>query len=160
MRRFKPYAPTPMGQHIPLTAQMDRQNDMRCVKLGQVIECMLYCLLHFDSLVKCKVYAKSIPVVFVGHFVSPMPLQHLTIDAWIRPEAAGGFRARCRRRSSAACLNPMATRAGRKTYRPFFLVQKAALAHGFMGLEQWNFARVDTCRMVFGNKNTHTNIII
>ena len=122
-----------MGQHIPLTAQMDRQNDMRCVKLGQVIECMLYCLLHFDSLVKCKVYAKSIPVVFVGHFVSPMPLQHLTIDAWIRPEAAGGFRARCRRRSSAACLNPMATRAGRKTYRPFFLVQKAALAHGFYG---------------------------
>ena len=30
-------------------------------ELGPVVECIFYCLLHFESLVKCKLYPKSTP---------------------------------------------------------------------------------------------------
>ena len=30
-------------------------------ELGPVLECRFYCLLHFESLVKCKMYPKSTP---------------------------------------------------------------------------------------------------
>ena len=30
-------------------------------ELGPAIECIFYCLLHFESLVKCKMYPKSTP---------------------------------------------------------------------------------------------------
>ena len=34
-----------------------------CLESGPVIECIFYCLLHMESLVKCKMYPQSTPVL-------------------------------------------------------------------------------------------------
>ena len=50
-----------------------RDKGQLVIELGPDIECISYCLLHFESLVKCKTYGVSLQAVW-GHFVLGLAL--------------------------------------------------------------------------------------